>query len=37
MQKTYIDPNPTVNKNHFNNLTIILEKATTGTDKLIKK
>ncbi len=31
----FIDPKPSVNKNDFNNLTIIKEVASTGTDKLI--
>lgn len=32
----FIDPNPAVNKNAFNNLTIIKDVASLGTDKLIK-
>ena len=31
----FIDPNPSVNKNAFNNLTIIKDIASSGTDKLI--
>ncbi|TDQ29700.1 SIR2 family NAD-dependent protein deacylase [Tenacibaculum caenipelagi] len=31
----FIDPNPAVNKNAFNNLTIIKDVASTGTDTLI--
>ncbi|WP_428742656.1 SIR2 family NAD-dependent protein deacylase [Tenacibaculum sp.] len=31
----FIDPNPAVNKNAFNNLTIIKDVASTGTDILI--
>ena len=32
----FIDPKPTVNKNQFENLTIIKEVASVGTDELIK-
>ena len=32
----FIDPKPFVNKNAFNNLTIIKDVATLGTDKLLK-
>lgn len=32
----FIDPNPSVNKNAFNNLTIIKDVATLGTDKLLQ-
>lgn len=31
----FIDPKPAVNKNAFNNLTIIEDVASTGTDKLL--
>ena len=31
----FIDPKPAVNKNAFNNLTIIEDVASSGTDKLI--
>ena len=31
----FIDPNPSVNKNAFNNLTIIKDIASSGTDELI--
>ncbi|ARV05470.1 NAD-dependent protein deacylase [Polaribacter sp. SA4-10] len=31
----FIDPKPSVSKNEFNNLTIIKDVASTGTDKLI--
>jgi len=33
----FIDPNPSVNKNSFNDLTIIENVASTGTDELLKK
>ena len=32
----FIDPNPSVNKNAFNNLTIIKDVASSGTDKLLE-
>ncbi len=32
----FIDPKPFVNKNAFNNLTIIKDVATSGTDKLLE-
>lgn len=32
----FIDPKPSVSKNDFNNLTIIEDLASSGTDKLIK-
>lgn len=32
----FIDPKPSVNKNVFNNLTVIKDVATLGTDKLLK-
>lgn len=32
----FIDPKPAVNKNAFNNLTIIEDVASSGTDKLLK-
>lgn len=32
----FIDPNPSINKNAFNNLTIIKDVASTGTDELLK-
>ncbi len=32
----FIDPKPSVKEHQFKNLTIIAEKATTGTDKLLK-
>ena len=32
----FIDPNPSVNKNEFNNLTIIKDVASSGTDTLIE-
>jgi len=32
----FIDPNPAVNKNDFNNLTIIEDVASSGTDMLIE-
>ncbi|MGB1043341.1 MAG: SIR2 family NAD-dependent protein deacylase [Tenacibaculum sp.] len=32
----FIDPKPTVNKNAFNNLTLIKDVASVGTDKLLK-
>lgn len=32
----FIDPKPSVNKNVFNNLTIIKDVATLGTDKLLE-
>jgi NAD-dependent deacetylase len=32
----FIDPKPAVNKNQFENLTIIKEVASVGTDELIK-
>ena len=31
----FIDPKPAVNKNDFNNLTIIEDVASSGTDKLL--
>lgn len=33
----FIDPNPSVNKNAFNNLTIIVDVASSGTGTLIEK
>ncbi|MBA6154914.1 NAD-dependent deacylase [Tenacibaculum sp. S7007] len=33
----FIDPKPAVNKNAFNNLTIIKDIASLGTDELLKK
>lgn len=33
----FIDPKPAVNKNDFNNLTIIEDVASTGTDMLVEK
>ncbi len=33
----FIDPNPSINKNAFNNLTIIKDVASTGTDELLKQ
>ncbi|MDX8554171.1 NAD-dependent deacylase [Tenacibaculum sp. 1B UA] len=33
----FIDPKPAVNKNAFNNLTIIEDVASTGTDMLVEK
>ncbi len=33
----FIDPKPAVNKNAFNNLTIIKDVASSGTEKLLKK
>ena len=32
----FIDPKPSVSKNDFNNLTIIKDVASSGTDKLIE-
>lgn len=32
----FIDPKPTISKNDFNNLTIIKDVASSGTDKLIE-
>ena len=31
----YIDPKPSISKNDFNNLTIIKDVASSGTDKLL--
>lgn len=33
----FIDPNPSINKNAFNNLTIIKDVASTGTDELLNQ
>ncbi len=33
----FIDPNPSVTENQFKNLCIIADKASNGTDKLLKK